>query len=116
MEASRRHKKAVAAKRYRYRRALGPLKSDIIDTIGPVNNWPVAIKRMFFSDLHPRNMTRFTLTVFMLTNMIPPEWVKKWFDMAYILDEAAKRQIRWVIEKFPEGRWRQWNVRAGRSE
>lgn len=86
-----------------------------IELIGPSKLWPQQIRINMFGAKHLSNKERFQVTVFLLTNGISPYQIKQYFQDSFRFDRDAWRQIDWVINKYPNSRWTQWNVAMGRS-
>jgi hypothetical protein len=86
-----------------------------IDLIGPSWSWPNQVRLLFFGYLHLNNVQRFIVTVFLLANGINPELIRSFFQDCFRMDSAAHRQIEWIIHKYPESNWKQWNVSMGSS-
>jgi len=61
--------------------------------------------------------------VFLLNNGVSPLlvealWMSKTGNrLRFTFDDAAKRQIKWILAKWTENphKWRSWNMIAGRS-
>lgn len=87
----------------------------IQDKIGPQKQWPIKIKAAMYGKKVLKNTDRFTITVFLLCNGLDPFWIKRFFDTQTPMDDSAKRQVNWIIEKYPTSRWTAWNVAMNRS-
>jgi len=98
----------------------------IQNLIGPVTSWPRSLRSSILRR-NPNNSERFALTVFLLNNGVPIGWVQMLWSSCmdtgrglvrrFILDDAANRQLRWVIARWTENprRWHSWDMTSGRS-
>jgi len=107
--------KDIARKRAINAAAIQRYKETIEDIVGDKDNWPRQIKRTFYTVLRPNNQQRFTMLVFFLNNGLNPVILREYFQMAYVFDSDAWRQINWVITHFPNSNWTSWNVSENRT-
>lgn len=86
-----------------------------IELIGPSKQWPRQIRQNLFGQRHLNNRERFQCTVFLLCNGISPAQIKAYYNDCFNFDDAAERQINWILNQYPTSNWKQWNVAMGRS-
>jgi DNA primase large subunit len=107
--------KDIARKRAINAAAIARYKETIEDIVGDKDQWPRAIKQIFYTRLRPTNRERFTMIVFFLNNGLNPVILREYFQMAYVFDADAWRQINHVITRYPSSNWTAWNISEQRS-
>lgn len=107
--------KDIARKRSINAAAIQRYKETIEDIVGDKDQWPRSIKNTFYTQLRPTNRDRFTMIVFFLNNGLNPVIIREYFQMAYVFDQDAWRQINYIIAKYPTSSWTSWNVSEQRS-
>ena len=106
---------AVAKKRFANRVALLEQRQLIQDIVGHWRHWPRAVRDTFFINLKPTNRQRFAMTVFLLNNGLNPDTIREYYDLAFLFDAEAKRNMNYIISKYPTSNWTSWNISEGRS-
>ena len=79
------------------------LDTTIEDHIGQLWNWPVKYARLCISK-HLRYQERFTLTMFLLGNRLPPVLLAEWYLKRNMLaDESARKCVSGIIKMHRTG-------------
>lgn len=84
------------------------------EVLGDQRAWPVAI-RYAIHKKHMSNQDRFKVIVFLLCNGVSPTWILAFFQAVGNYDQAAYRQINWIIVHYPHKNWKAWNLTLRRS-
>jgi len=91
------------------------------EIIGSTVDWPRAIKKTLFATKKPSNPQRFALIVFLRVNGVQKNMTYNVMLNGIFFDDfdaAARRQIRWVNERYPNKgsrEWTAWNVAMRRT-
>ena len=76
------------------------LFDDICDIIGPSDEWPLSILKMFWRP-NTRHWERFILCTFVAVNGLNPEVFLEWIDvMSLARDEKALQEFRYFLDTF----------------
>lgn len=89
--------------------------SYLVRVVGTLADWPRSLVPLVLDRRHLSNQERFTVTVFLLANGVPPDAVRHYFRFRFNFDVEAWRQITWVINNYPGSQWRAWHVGERRS-
>lgn len=82
----------------------------LYEMLGPSHNYPRAIQKLIFQKPHLNNKERFTLVVFFMVNGIDPQKFVQFMFTKFNFDQDATRQILYLVRKFPNSKWKAWNV------
>jgi hypothetical protein len=79
------------------------LWSDIQDAIGPCQNWPFEIRKLFWT-AKINNWQRCKLVNFSYVNGLHPDIFKEWCALMHLLSDAeAVRHIEYLIDLYSKG-------------
>lgn len=69
------------------------------DLVGSSRYWPTKVREAICRSHHVNNRERFIITVFLFHNGVNPEIIIDFFKDCFRLDDAAHRQVRWLIDE-----------------
>lgn len=67
------------------------------ELVGSTRSWPTRVREAICRSYHVNNRERFIITVFLFHNGVDPDLIIDFFRDCFRLDDAAHRQIVWLI-------------------
>lgn len=87
--------------------------------LGPSREWPRSLRYDMYGSVHLSNPRRFAVLLFMLGNGVEPIMAEAFLLENFVLDNSAKRQIKWILEhwvyKVRSNQWSYWIIAEGKS-